>query len=79
MTNRYATALEQYLADNPVTQEALASRINITQAAISRYANGRRVPDSETARLIDDATAGAVPFSLWQSVIIDRLGIGEAA
>lgn len=71
----YQTALKHYLARPEVKQEALAEEIGRSQPAVHRYANGTRFPDADTARLIDRATKGVVPFALWQSVAMDRLGI----
>lgn len=75
----YATALKHYLDRPEVKQEDLATAINRSQPAVFRYANGQRFPDSETAKKIDEATGGIVPFKLWQSVAMQRLGLGEAA
>jgi len=58
-----------------LSQEKLATRINRSQAAVSRYAAAIRFPDAETARLIDEATDSAVPFALWQAEAMRRLGI----
>ena len=77
--NHYATALSAYLAPGERTQEELAAKIKRTQAAVNRYANGVRFPDADTARAIERETSGAVPFSIWQSVALARLGIEEAA
>lgn len=79
MSNRYASALSKFLEDEKVSQEAFAEKINRTQAAVSRYATGERLPNAQIARDIDAATDGNVPFSVWQAVAMQRLGIGEAA
>ena len=75
----YQKALAAYLEPADRTQAALADKIGKTQAAINRYVNGARFPDAQTARQIHDATDGAVPFELWQSAALTRLGIEEAA
>lgn len=77
--NAYQTALRRFLDRPEIKQEEVAGKIKRSQPALNRYANGRRFPDADTARLIDSASAGAVPFELWQSVAMERLGISEAA
>jgi transcriptional regulator with XRE-family HTH domain len=75
----YATALKAYL-DRAENKEAdLAAVIEKTQPAVNRYRKGERFPDAATARLIDEATNGEVPFTLWQTEFLTRSGIGEAA
>jgi hypothetical protein len=73
--NAYATTLKHYLETPGVKQETLAAAVKRTQPSIWRYANDERFPDAVTARLIDEATGGVVPFALWQSVAMKRLGI----
>lgn len=75
----YRRALGAYLEPKERTQEALAGLIGRSQAAVNRYATGERFPDADTARKIEEATEGAVPFDLWQRVAMDRLGMGLAA
>lgn len=75
----YRRALSAYLEPADRTQEGLADAIGCTQPAVNRYVNGQRFPDAEMARKIHEATAGSVPFELWQSVAMERLGMGEAA
>lgn len=75
----YRLALSAYLEPDDRTQDALAERVGCSQPTIHRYVSGDRFPDAETARKIDTATAGEVPFSTWQKVAMARLGIGEAA
>jgi hypothetical protein len=74
----YKDALRQYL-EGEETQGALANQIGKTQASVSRYVAGVRFPDVATARLIDAATAGAVPFALWQAEAMARIGLGTEA
>jgi DNA-binding transcriptional regulator YdaS (Cro superfamily) len=66
-------------ARTEAAQTALGAAIGKTQSAVSRYAAGARFPDAETARKIERATQGAVPYSLWQSEALTRLGIADAA
>jgi len=71
----YAATLDAYLRRSENTQTDLAGRIGKTQPAIHRYCEGVRFPDAETARRIDDATTGEVPFALWQAEFLSRSGI----
>lgn len=73
--SRYSETLAAYLGDPENTQVALASAIGKTQAAVARYANGKRFPDADTAREIDRATGGAVPFGIWRNEAAARLGL----
>lgn len=73
--NAYQTALKHFLARDGIKQDDIAAKIGRSQPALNRYANGHRFPDADTARLIDAATGGVVPFALWQSVALDKLGI----
>src|SRR5690349_1101639 len=75
--NAYSTALKHFLDQPGVKQQDVATRISRSQAALNRYAHGRRFPDADTAKLIDTATKGVVGFKLWQSVAMERLGIGH--
>lgn len=61
------------------SQTELASQIGKTPVAVNRYANGQRFPDADTARAIDRATEGKVPFEMWQAEALKRIGLGEAA
>lgn len=75
----YRKALSAYLEPKDRTQDALAEKVGRSQAAVNRYVNGERFPDADTARKIEEATEGAVPFDIWQRVAMDRLGMGIAA
>lgn len=77
--SRFQTALAAWLQNADHTQHALASAIGKNQAAISKYLNGVRFPDSATARAIDAHTGGAVPFEAWQSDFLARAGLGDVA
>jgi hypothetical protein len=74
----YSERLKAYL-DAEARQDVFASRINKSQAAVSRYAAGHRFPDAATARVIETESGGAVPFSLWQEEAMRRLGIDGPA
>ncbi|WP_066795136.1 helix-turn-helix domain-containing protein [Sphingomonas soli] len=69
----YRKALAAYLAPEDRTQETLANSVGCSQAAINRYVNGIRFPDAAIAREIDKATAGFVPFAVWQRVATVRM------
>lgn len=73
----YAETLKAYLdkPENKVTD--LADKVDTHQPNITRYASGERFPNAEMARLIDTATDGEVPFSLWQAEFMRKAGIGD--
>lgn len=71
----YPTALEAFLNRPGNTESALALAIGKTQPAIHRYRKGARFPNADTARAIDAATAGEVPFAVWQAHFMDRSGL----
>lgn len=72
----YSEALEAYLNSAGAKKQAdLAEEAGCTQAAISRYSNGRRFPDAKVAAEIDRATDGKVPLSLWRIVAAERAGL----
>ena len=74
--NIYAKALGRYLeSSDALNQQDLAEKADCTQAAISRYARGKRFPDSKTAAAIDKATGGAVSFDTWRTVAAERAGL----
>ena len=74
----YSDRLKAYLEGQP-KQDDFAARIKKSQPSVSRYASGDRFPDAETARVIDEASGGAVPFTLWQEEALRKLGLGDLA
>lgn len=52
--------LGKYLRDKKITYEAFGKRIGRDHTAVSRYVNGKRLPNRVTMRNIVDATGGAV-------------------
>jgi len=70
----YSASLLAYLKEG-ATHSGLAEMIGKTQVAVTRYANGKRFPDADTARAIDDATDGAVPFDAWRAEFERRSGL----
>lgn len=72
----YAKALASYLeSDGALNQNDLAEKADCTQAAISRYATGKRFPDARTAERISKATRDLVPFNTWRQVAAERAGL----
>ncbi|WP_231848662.1 helix-turn-helix domain-containing protein [Sphingobium sp. SYK-6] len=71
----YQSLIRAFVDDEANSQLALAAEIGKSQAAVNRYANGLRFPDAETARAIERATGGQVPFSAWQQEAAARIGI----
>jgi transcriptional regulator with XRE-family HTH domain len=71
----YKDTLAAFLDKEENTESVLAEKVGRSQAAINRYRRGVRFPDAETARLIEQHTAGAVPFAVWQSDFLERAGI----
>lgn len=70
----YSNTLKAFLAEG-VTHADLADSIGKTQVAVTRYAGGGRFPDADTARAIEAATNGKVPFALWRSEFEQRSGL----
>lgn len=75
----YRDALGAFLSLPGNDEIKLAEQVGCTQATINRYRHGKRFPDAENARAIDRATAGAVPFALWQTEFLQRSGLADAA
>lgn len=73
--NTFQQHLSGWLARSESKQVELAEAIGKQQASISRYAKGERFPDAETARAIEAATGGFVPFSAWQADFMRRSGL----
>lgn len=75
----YSALLSAYIDRDGNTEADLAAKINRTQPAVHRYRKGVRFCDAETARLIETATGGAVPFEAWRAEFMSRSGMGQAA
>lgn len=71
----YQSVLDAYLKCEENAEKALALKVGRSQAAINRYRNGKRFPDADTARLIEQHTAGQVSFAAWQADFLARAGI----
>ncbi len=52
--------LRDYLAATSISHSAFASRIGVSQAAVSRYASGARIPGAAQMASIVEATNGGV-------------------
>ena len=65
--------LSRYLSDTGISQAAFADLIKRTQPAVNRYARGLRVPDTDTIKLIETATAGKVRWEDWHPDIARHL------
>lgn len=76
MSTIYSAALKAFLeAEGAPNQTDLAAEAECTQAAISRYAKGIRLPPRDIADRIDKATSGKVPVTLWRLVAAERAGL----
>lgn len=71
----YQQTLNAYLKRDGNTESGLADAINRSQPAVNRYRKGERFPDADTARAIETATGGAVPFSIWHAEFLGKSGI----
>lgn len=52
--------LREYLSAKTLTANEFGRRIGVSQAAVTRYASGARIPEPKTMRRIVEATGGAV-------------------
>lgn len=73
MENAYSRALDAYLRRIGQSQAGFARSIGVTQTSVWQWANGTRLPGKKLARLLEDETFGAVPFTLWKAIRIERL------
>lgn len=73
--------LAEFLATTRTTHAAFATRIGVSQAAVSRYAAGLRVPEPEHMLRIVAETAGAVTANDFYAVESEGspAGFAEAA
>lgn len=75
LMSTYRAHLEEFLAKPENTEKDLAEAIGKEQPTVNRYRQGKRFPDADTARDIERATKGAVPFAAWQREFLERAGI----
>jgi predicted transcriptional regulator len=69
--------LSQYLSQAGLTHAQFAQKIGATQAAVSRYASGKRKPHLAKLLQIEKATGGKVrPRDFMDEVLVQT---GEAA
>jgi transcriptional regulator with XRE-family HTH domain len=71
----YHETLDAFLSAGSMSETDLATAIGKAQGSVNRYRNKARFPDADTARLIDRATGGKVPFAVWQAEFLARSGI----
>ena len=60
MVSLSSMRLGDYLATNKISATEFASRIDATQAAVSRYVTGKRIPEPAIMAKIVQVTDGAV-------------------
>lgn len=76
----YSDALDTYLdrkGEIGPTQSDFAAEVGCTQAAISRYASGLRLPPRFLAERIEQKSEGKVPLTLWRIVAAEKAGLGD--
>ena len=73
METAYSRALDAHLRRTGQSQAAFARATGYTQASVWQWVRGHRIPGKRAARLLDQATEGAVPFALWKAARIERL------
>lgn len=72
--NPYSAALADFFKSSEMTQQDLAAACGCTQAAVSRYTNGR-IPPRDIAEKIERATGGRVPLWLWGNTVAEKIGL----
>ncbi len=60
--------LADYLSTHRITHAEFAATIGATQAAVSRYANGKRMPRQPLLRKIMQATQGRVTANDFMAI-----------
>ena len=71
----YSASIEAYLASSNLSETGFAAALGRNQVTINRYRRGERIPDADTARLIDEFTKGQVPFEVWQREFLAKAGL----
>lgn len=71
----FQSHLSAYLSRKGNTEKLLAQEVGVAQYTINRFRRGVRFPDTKTARKIDAATNGEVPFVIWQADFLARNGL----
>jgi transcriptional regulator with XRE-family HTH domain len=79
MVSLVAMKLSSYLDAAKETHEAFAKRIGVSQAAVSRYAAGARLPRPEVLHRIVEATGGKVTANDFLSDEAVEMIAGAAA
>lgn len=57
--------LASFIAQSGMTQKEFSESIGMCSTALSRVLAGKRRPTKRCAKIIEDATSGAVPVSAW--------------
>ncbi len=55
--------LQDYLSKNEILHTDFANEIGVSQAAVSRYSNGKRIPQPQIINRIEAATNGLVTWA----------------
>ena len=50
--DKISTTIKKIRKDNKLTQEAFANELNVTYQAVSKWENGKSIPDISTLQLI---------------------------
>lgn len=61
--------LSEYLASEKLTCAEFASRLGVTDSAVSRWSRRRRCPGLALALKIAQATKGRVPVASWRPAL----------
>jgi len=70
--------LADYLFERNISTAEFALKINATQAAVSRYATGKRIPGPDIMSRIFAATSGAVSPNDFYGITGSSLNLAEA-
>ena len=67
-----ANPLAHYLTRRRISQGEFGRTVGAGRGVVSRWCNGKRIPDRYFALVIERETKGAVPASAWPDVPIRR-------
>jgi DNA-binding transcriptional regulator YiaG len=73
MENPYSRALDAHIRRTGMTQAGFGKSAGFSQGAIWQWSRGYVLPSKRAAKVLDQVTEGAVSFSLWKAVRIERL------
>lgn len=54
MQEKFASNLRKFLAESKITQRKCAELVGTTEAAVSRWVHGTRMPNSPTLKVLAD-------------------------